>query len=135
MLEILGDRATAQDLIDLAEISIFAAGGYVSPEAEAALARALALAPANPVGRYYSGLALARGGGPISPIASGRALLAEGPPDAPWIAPIRAEIGEVARMAGLPPPADGPAVRRPPAARARRRSRRRATCRPRSGRR
>ena len=81
--------------------------GYVSPEAEAALGRGLALDPANPVGRYYSGLALYQGGRPDLAYRLWTTLLAEGPEDAPWIAAIRAEIGEVARMAGLPPPADG----------------------------
>ena len=38
VLAILGDRAAARDFVDLAELRILAAGGYVSPEAEAALA-------------------------------------------------------------------------------------------------
>jgi cytochrome c-type biogenesis protein CcmH len=102
--ELLGADATAQDLIDLAELSILAAEGYVSPEAEAALTRALALEPANPVGRYYSGLTLLQGGRPDLAYRLWSGLLAEGPPDAPWIAPIEASIGEVARLAGLPAP-------------------------------
>jgi cytochrome c-type biogenesis protein CcmH len=112
-VEIAGDQATAQDLVDLAELRILAAAGYVSPEAEAALARALALEPSNPVGRYYSGLTLLQGGRPDLAYRIWSALLAEGPPDAPWIAPIEAEIDEVARLAGLPPraapPGPGPA--------------------------
>ena len=43
---------------------ILAAGGYVSPEAEAALSRALALDPTDPAGRYYSALTLMQGGRP-----------------------------------------------------------------------
>ena len=66
--------------------------------------RALSLDPANPVGRYYSGLALVQGGRPDLAYRLWSALLAEGPPEAPWIAAIRAEIGAVAQMAGLPPP-------------------------------
>jgi cytochrome c-type biogenesis protein CcmH len=90
--------------VDLAELMILAAGGYVSPEAEAALARGLARDPGSPVGRYYAGLAaLQRGRADLAfPIWS--RLLAEGPPDAPWVAAIEAEIGEVARLAGRPPP-------------------------------
>ena len=41
VVDLLGDKATARDLVDLAELSILAAGGYVSPEAEKALSRAL----------------------------------------------------------------------------------------------
>lgn len=117
LVGLLGDTATAQDHVDLAELSVLAANGYVSPEAEASLARALAIDPANPVGRYYSGLALVQGGRPDLAYRLWSALLAEGPADAPWIAPIRAEIGEVARMAGLPPPeAAAPAMPGPDAA-------------------
>ena len=86
VVALLGDGATAQDYVDLAEFSVLAAGGYVSPEAEAALGRALSLDPANPVGRYYSGLALVQGGRPDLAYRLWSALLAEGPPDAPWIA-------------------------------------------------
>jgi cytochrome c-type biogenesis protein CcmH len=106
VVDLLGEEATAGDLVDLTELSILAAEGYVSPEAEAALARALALEPANPVGRYYSGLTLLQGGRPDLAYRLWTGLLAEGPPDAPWIAPIEASIGEVARMAGLPDAAD-----------------------------
>ncbi len=104
LVGLLGDAATAQDHVDLAELSVLAAGGYVSPESEAALSRALALDPANAVGRYYSGLTLLQGGRPDLAYRLWTALLAEGPADAPWIAAIRAQIGEVARMAGMPPP-------------------------------
>jgi cytochrome c-type biogenesis protein CcmH len=113
LVALLGDRAAAQDHVDLAELSVLAAGGYVSPEAEAALARALALDPQNPVGRYYSGLALLQGGRPDLAYRLWTTLLAEGPADAPWIAAIRSQIGEAAGMAGLPPPegtAPGPAA-------------------------
>lgn len=109
LIGLLGDAATGQDHVDLAELSVLAAGGYVSPEAEAALSRALTLDPANKVGRYYSGLALLQGGRPDLAYRLWTTLLAEGPADAPWVAAIRAEIGEVARMAGLPPPGAAPA--------------------------
>jgi cytochrome c-type biogenesis protein CcmH len=102
VLALLGGDAAAQDIVDLAEFNILAAGGYVSPEADAALARALKAEPRNPVGRYYSGLALWQGGRPDLAYRTWSALLDEGPPDAPWIAPIEAQIGELARAAGLP---------------------------------
>ena len=104
VVALLGDGAAAQDHVDLAELGVLAAGGYVSPESESALARGLTLDATNPVGRYYSGLAALQGGRPDLAHRLWAALLAEGPADAPWVATIRSQIGEVARMAGLPPP-------------------------------
>jgi cytochrome c-type biogenesis protein CcmH len=103
VVELLGDRTTAADLVDLAEARILAAGGYVSPEAEAALARALALDPEDPVARYYSGLTLLQGGRPDLAHRVWSRLLAQAPPDAPWIEPLRAGVAEAARLAGLAP--------------------------------
>lgn len=110
LIEVKGDAATAQDWADLAELRILAAGGYVSPEAEAALTEALSRDARNPVARYYSGLLFSQTGRPDLAFRFWQALLAEGPPDAPWIGPIRAQIEEVAWRAGQHnfrlPPAD-----------------------------
>ncbi len=108
VIAILGDRADADEHVVLAELMIAAAGGYVSPEAEAALARALQIDPMNPPGRYYSGLTLLQGGRPDLAYRLWAGLLEEGPPNAPWIRAIEAEIDDVALMAGLPrPPSAG----------------------------
>ncbi len=104
VLALLGQTATADDRFELAELMILAAGGYVSPEAEAALASGLQQAPEHPLGRYYSGVALLQAGRPDLAYPLWARLLEEGPPDAPWIAPIEARIGEVARQAGQPAP-------------------------------
>lgn len=104
VVAILGEDVGAQDLIDLAELGILAAGGYVSPQSEAALDRATALDSALPVGRYYSALTLMQGGRPDLAAPIWRALVLEGPPDAPWIAAARAGAEEAAQLAGLPPP-------------------------------
>lgn len=101
VLEILGERALASDHADLADLMILAAGGYVSPEAEAALDAALALDPANGAARYYMGLMHAQTGRPDLAFRAWRSLLAESTPDAPWTAPIEARIGDVARLAGV----------------------------------
>ena len=92
---------TAADHAALAEIMIVAAGGFVSPEAEAELVAALKLDPKNPTARYYSGVLFADVGRFDRTFALWQPLLEEGPPDAPWIAPIRAEIAEVAARAGV----------------------------------
>lgn len=51
-----GPVATADDLATQAELMITAAGGRITPEAEAVLAAALEKDPANGSARYYSGL-------------------------------------------------------------------------------
>jgi cytochrome c-type biogenesis protein CcmH len=95
-----GDAATAGDHLQHADFMIRAAGGYVSPEAEAALTRALTLAPDNGMARYYSGLMLAQTGRPDQAFRLWRALLDTSPPDAPWLPPLRASIEDVAAAAG-----------------------------------
>lgn len=114
---LMGDAAQPADLVDLAEFMILATGGYVSPEAEALLSRALAAAPGDPAARYYSGLALLQGGRPDIAYDLWTRLLADGPEDAPWIAPIRAQIGMVAALAGQPDPTGGPSAEQVEAAR------------------
>ena len=105
VVALLADQATARDLVDLAELSILAAGGYVSPEAERALSRALTLDPRDQVGRYYSALTLMQGGRPDLAYRIWSGLLAEGPADAPWAEGARAGAAEAARLAGIAPDA------------------------------
>ncbi len=111
LIKAKADTASADDHAGLAEVMIRAAGGYVSPEAEAELVRALARDPKNGAARYFSGLMFAQGGRYDRAFALWRALIDEGPANAPWIAPIRAQIAEVAYGAGVSydlPPEQGP---------------------------
>ncbi len=55
-------QVTAQEHATLAEMMIAMAGGYVSPEAEAVLTRALQLDADNPTARYYAGLMMGQVG-------------------------------------------------------------------------
>lgn len=110
VIELSGAAATAEDYAVLADDMILATGGYVSPEAEAALAKALELDPANGTARFYLGLMWAQTGRPDEAFRLWRALLEEGPEEAPWMPMIRAEIGLLAQAAGVnyTPPAAGP---------------------------
>lgn len=101
LLRVKGDTATAEDHAALAELMIMAAGGLVSPEAETTLTRALTLDARNGTARYYYGLMAAQVGRFDRTFALWRPLLDEGPADAPWIAPIRAQIEDVAARAGI----------------------------------
>ena len=102
LIALLGDEATAFHHIDLAEMMILGAGGYVSPEAEAALERGLQLDPRNGTGRYYAGLMFAQQGRPDLAYPVWRNLLADSTVDAPWVEPILLQIEEVMFLAGVP---------------------------------
>ncbi len=80
---------------------IMAAGGYVSPEAESALKRALERDPNEGKARYYSGLMFAQNGRPDMAFKLWRELLDRSAPNDPWVAPIRGQIEEVAAWAGV----------------------------------
>ncbi|WP_376873995.1 c-type cytochrome biogenesis protein CcmI [Albirhodobacter sp. R86504] len=103
---------TADDYAGLADLMIISAGGFVSPEAEGALLNALNLDPNNPPARFYAGMMMIQNGRPDQSFALWSKLLAEGPENAPWIAPIRSSINELAWLAGEPnyiaPPAIAP---------------------------
>ena len=101
VIELMGPGATAKAWTDYADMLILAAGGYVSPQAEDALSRALQIDPRNGVARYYIGLMLNQIGRPDQAFAMWQQLLAEGPRDAPWIDPVLAQIEETAFRAGI----------------------------------
>ena len=101
IIRIKGDDATASDYTDYADMLVLAAGGYVSPEAEAALRETLARDPGNGTARYYFGLMMAQTGRPDTAFRVWDQLLREGPADAPWIEPILAQIEEMSFRAGV----------------------------------
>lgn len=101
LIRLKGDTATAEDHAALAELMIMAAGGLVSAEAEDELAKALTLDATNGTARYYYGLMAAQVGRFDRTFGLWEPLLRDSPPDAPWIAPIRAQIADVAARAGI----------------------------------
>ncbi|MGI1663506.1 c-type cytochrome biogenesis protein CcmI [Palleronia sp. KMU-117] len=124
VIELLGDRATAADYADLADLMILAAGGFVSPEAEDALLQTLNRDPGNGTALYYSGLLYIQTGRPDRAFALWRPLLERSTPEDPWYLPVRAQIEELALRAGVtytppaptPPPMAGGGLRGPSAA-------------------
>ncbi|MFK7881336.1 c-type cytochrome biogenesis protein CcmI [Roseobacter sp.] len=101
VLRIRGEAAGLEDYINYADMLVLAAGGYVSPEAEAALRTALSFDQTNGTARYYMGLMLAQTGRPDTAFRMWDSLLREGPEDAPWISPILAQIEDMAFRAGV----------------------------------
>ena len=118
-IEAMQGQAKAGDYAQYIDLLALAAGGYVSPEAEAALIEVFKRDPENLVARYYSGLLFAQIGRPDQAFNLWRALLRDSPAEAGWIEPVRAQIGQLAAMAGveytLPPlaPAPGTALAGP----------------------
>ena len=101
IINVLGETATAKDLIDFAEVMIVATNGYVSPEAEFILRRGLEMKPNDGRARYYSGLSMAQSGRPDVTLRLWENLLDEGPDDAPWVPLIKEQIVDVARLVGV----------------------------------
>lgn len=97
----LSPRERGQAEADLAEMMIFAANGYVSPEAEAALNRALDAVPGLGTARFYRGHMFAQQGRPDLAFPIWQGLLAESQPGDPWLPEIRANIEAVAAAAGV----------------------------------
>lgn len=69
-----GSEAAAELHSRKAEAMIMAVNGYVSPQAEQAIAAALDKDPAEPVARYYSGMVQAQEGRPAEALAIWEAL-------------------------------------------------------------
>lgn len=101
VLNIKGDDATAADIGDYGELLVRRAGGYVSPEAEAAFRAALVLDDTDGRARYILGLMMYQTGRPDITFRLWDALLRRGPATAPWIEPILAQIEGIAGLAGV----------------------------------
>jgi len=100
LVELAGDAAQPTALMQLATLMIEAAGGVITPEAEALLDRALARDATLPQARYLRGVLFIQNGRPDLAFPIWRRLLEEGPESAPWIPSIREAIEELAWLAG-----------------------------------
>lgn len=85
LIDLLGSTADADIHASHAEAMVLAAGGYVSPEAEIAIRRALERDPSLPMARYYAGLALRQEGQIDHAIQIWRGLRRDAPPGAPYV--------------------------------------------------
>jgi len=101
VIALKGADVTADDYAAYGDMLILAVDGFISPEAEDALEKALQLDPRNGPARYYSGLLYAQTGRPDLTYRVWRPLLAESRPQAPWYPPIMDQIEAVARAAGI----------------------------------
>jgi cytochrome c-type biogenesis protein CcmH len=108
------DPHNAEYLSAQGEATVLAAQGQVTPEAEAAFRKAVAVDPADPRARYYLAMAKDQRGDAKGAMDDWIALIRTAPADAPWVPEVRAFVEKVAHargqdLSGRLPPA-GPAA-------------------------
>ncbi len=91
-------------IADHAEMLVLAAGGTVTPAAEAAFRQILANDPSSGIARYYLAIAASQAGEPRRAIDLLQALLADMPADSPLRGQIGQRIAEAAQAAHIPVP-------------------------------
>ncbi|MFN4192433.1 MAG: c-type cytochrome biogenesis protein CcmI [Tabrizicola sp.] len=101
LMALLGDAVGSNDHANLALALVAEAGGYVSPEAEAALRASLQADMTNELARYLVGEMFVQGGRFDQAFRFWRPLAEDGNPEAPWTASVREQIGTVAELAGI----------------------------------
>ncbi|HYC02917.1 MAG TPA: c-type cytochrome biogenesis protein CcmI [Azospirillaceae bacterium] len=86
-----------------AEALTMAEDGMVNPEARQSFERVLAIRPEDPRARFYLGLADLQAGQPKLAVERWAALMKDSPADAPWVGPLREQMTDAAKQAGLDP--------------------------------
>jgi cytochrome c-type biogenesis protein CcmH len=110
LLALRGEATSGNDHANLALALVAEAQGYVSPEAEAELRKALQRDMGNELARYLVGEMFLQGGRYDQTFRFWRPLAEEGDPTAPWTSSIRERIAQVAELAGVsyaPPAVEG----------------------------
>lgn len=90
-------------LAEFGEVLIASNDGTVTPEAVNVLEAVLRVERREPRARFYLGLARAQAGDASDAIAIWRDLTASATGDAPWLAMVREQMGEIAMSAGVMP--------------------------------
>ncbi|MDP6473910.1 MAG: c-type cytochrome biogenesis protein CcmI [Alphaproteobacteria bacterium] len=101
----------------MAEAMVLAAGGVVTPDAEAAFETVLGARPDDAAAQYYIGKALAQRGRPVEALEVWRKLAAETPLDVPWRPDLVAMMERAAEEADMDLgeiPFAAPATAQPP---------------------
>jgi cytochrome c-type biogenesis protein CcmH len=85
----------------LGEALVVSGDGRVTPDALSAFAKALAIDPTDARARYFAALAKEEAGDHVGALDGFFALLQDSPPDAPWVANVRATIAEIGKTAKI----------------------------------
>jgi len=104
VIALAGPEIRAEDHASYAEALILAANGVVSITAERAISDALQLDPSLASARYYAGIALIQSERYRQAYAVWNRLLADSPPDAPWVPTLLSRLRPLARALGRPEP-------------------------------
>jgi len=104
--ELNPDAANADLYANMTESMFMAAGGYMSPEAEESIDKALAQEPGLHQALFFKGLALAQRGDLEPAIEGWVRMLRTAPPNAPWIKQVQDNIRNASAELGLEPPED-----------------------------
>ena len=99
--KLLGSNATQEDRIRLVELYVGAAGGLISPEAEAELIAVLELDPDNLLASYYLGLLALQIGRPDQALATWVGVLQKSDPGDDLHLAISENLPFVAELAGV----------------------------------
>ncbi len=101
-IRILGP--TEERLSALGEDETMLADGHVTPEAAQHFEAAAKLDPKSPRSRFYLALAAEQGGDKTKAVTIWKAIVADGPANAPWIPTIRSRIAAATGEPMAPPP-------------------------------
>ncbi|MEO0486066.1 MAG: c-type cytochrome biogenesis protein CcmI [Pseudomonadota bacterium] len=101
IIALKGDDVGYDDILTQAELMITAAGGYVSPEAEAELRRAGGINPDSGEVRYYLGLMHQQSGRYDRAFALWAPLMDNAQPGDSWVPFLRDQLPRVAQLAGV----------------------------------
>ena len=101
IIDRLGNKASNDDRLLLAELYVLTAGGRVSPEAEAELVAVLERDPGHPGARYFLGLLALQIGRPDQALAAWIDILREAEPDDGLRSIIARDLPVVAELAGF----------------------------------
>lgn len=103
--------ASAANKTAYAEALTLAAGGAVTPQAQALLAEVLKADPKEERARYYDALAREQAGDSAAALERWKAMLADSPPDAPWRGAVEARIKSLSDQAMISGMVEGLAAR------------------------
>ena len=89
----------------LGEAQMAAAGGTVTAEAKASFETAMRLRPGTPRAAFYLGVAAEQDGDKPRAVALWTKLVADAPPNAPWLPAVRSQIADATGIAASDQPA------------------------------